>query len=320
MKQNAEQQRMLQDVIDGLSKPQPEIHSKYLYDELGSALFEAICVTPEYYITRCDIEIHQNHAEDISRFLGSHVHLIEFGSGAGIKTRLLLQALQQPQAYTPIEISAAALQAAADVLHYQFPQLLVQPLQADYTQPINLQALDICPRCRRRVVYFPGSTIGNFTHAEARGFLQRIHDICSAARDGVHAGLLIGFDLLKSPDIMIPAYADAAGVTAAFNKNLLGRINRELGGDFNLAHWRHEARFNATEKRMESYLISTVAQQANIAGRRFEFAVDDEIHIENSHKYTLADFEAMAAQANLKLRKYWMDEKGWFVTAYFELK
>lgn len=320
MNQTAEQQRFLQDVIDGLSQPQPEIPSKYLYDELGSALFEAICVTPEYYITRCDIEIHQQHAAAISRFLGTHVHLIEFGSGAGIKTRLLLESLQQPQAYTPIEISAAALQAAADVLRYQFPHLLVQPLQADYTQPLNLQALDICPRCRRRVVYFPGSTIGNFTHDEARGFLSRIHDICSAARDGVHAGLLIGFDLLKSTDIMIPAYADAAGVTAAFNKNLLARINRELGADFDLAQWHHEARFNPVEQRMESYLVSAVAQQVSIAGRRFAFAAGDDIHTENSHKYTLADFEAMAAEAGLKLQQYWMDAKGWFVTAYFELK
>jgi len=320
MNQNAEQQRFLQDVIDGLSRTQPEIPSKYLYDELGSALFEAICATPEYYITRCDIEIHQQHADDISRFLGTHVHLIEFGSGAGIKTRLLLQSLQQPQAYTPIEISAVALQAAADVLRYQFPHLLVQPLQADYTQPLMLQALDICPRCRRRVVYFPGSTIGNFTHQEARGFLSRIHDICSAARDGVHAGLLIGFDLLKSTDIMLPAYADAAGVTAAFNKNLLGRANRELGADFDLSQWRHEARFNAEQQRMESYLVSRSEQQVNIAGRRFDFAVDSDIHTENSHKYTLADFEAMAAEAGLKLQQYWMDEKGWFVTAYFELK
>lgn len=317
---NPEQQRFLQDVIDGLSKPQPEIPSKYMYDELGSALFEAICVTPEYYITRCDIEIHQRHADDISRFLGTHVHLIEFGSGAGIKTRLLLQSLVQPQAYTPIEISAAALQSAADVLRFQYPNLLIQPLQADYTQPINLDALEICPRCKRRVVYFPGSTIGNFTHAQARNFLQRIRDICAAAREGVHAGLLIGFDLLKSPEIMLPAYADEAGVTAAFNKNLLARVNRELGADFDLSQWRHEARFNADEQRMESYLVSAAAQTMTLAGRQFKFAAGGDIHTENSHKYTLESFQAMAAEAGLKLQQTWTDQKGWFVTAYFELK
>ncbi len=307
----------LHDVLTGLAQPLPEISSKYLYDELGSMLFEAICVTPEYYVTRADLEILDNHLPEISRCIGTHAHVIEFGSGAGIKTSRLLDSLEHPTAYSPIEISAAVLEASAEHLRHQFPQLRIQPVQADYTHPISHSNLDICQDCQTRVVYFPGSTIGNFTLDQAQHFLQRIQKIISKFLPEVNGGLLIGIDLLKPLDVLIPAYADTAGVTAAFNRNLLARINRELGSDFDLDQWAHEARFNAEQQRVEMHLVSSCLQTVTLAGQQFEFSQGTSIHTENSHKYTLQGFSAMAAKAGLKLQQHWTDSNGWFATCYF---
>ncbi len=307
----------LQDALTGLAQPQPEIPSKYLYDELGSMLFEAICVTPEYYVTRTDLEILDRHLPDISACIGPRAHVIEFGSGAGVKTSHLLASLEQPAAYTPIEISAAALEASAAHLQRQFPALRIQPLAADYTQPIAPADLDICTDCQTRVVYFPGSTIGNFTLDQARHFLRRIQAIISAFLPEIRGGLLIGIDLLKPLEVLLPAYADPAGVTAAFNKNLLARMNRELGSDFVLSQWSHAARFNSEHQRVEMHMVSERTQQVQLGGQTFSFAAGDSIHTENSHKYSLRGFSEMAARAGLKLEQHWTDANGWFATCYF---
>lgn len=307
----------LSDVLNGLNKPQAEISSKYLYDELGSMLFEAICVTPEYYVTRSDLDILDRHLDSITSCIGPQAHIIEFGSGAGVKTSRLLDSLEQPVAYSPIEISAAALSASAEQLQHQFPSLRIQPIQADYTQSIANEELDICPNCKARVVYFPGSTIGNFTLDQAQHFLQRIERIISAYEPDVHGGLLIGIDLIKSLDVLIPAYADAAGVTAAFNKNLLARINHELGADFDLSQWQHEARFNTEFQRIEMHLVSQSDQVIKLAGKSFNFSSGASIHTENSHKHSLESFCKMAEQAGLKLHQHWTDKQGWFATCYF---
>lgn len=307
----------LQDALTGLALPEPELPSKYLYDELGSMLFEAICVTPEYYVTRADLEILNKYLPDISRAIGPHAHVIEFGSGAGVKTSRLLDSLEQPTAYSPIEISAAVLEASAAHLRHQFPKLRIQPVKADYTRPISPADLDICRDCKTRVVYFPGSTIGNFTLDQAQHFLQRIQKISNAFAPEVSGGLLIGIDLLKPLDILLPAYADEAGVTAAFNKNLLARMNRELGSDFDLDKWRHEARFNEQYQRVEMHLVSLTRQTVTLGGQSFEFAEGVSIHTENSHKYTLEGFGEMAARAGLRLEQHWTDSNGLFATCYY---
>lgn len=307
----------LQDALTGLAKPAAELPSKYLYDELGSMLFEAICVTPEYYVTRADLAILNEHMTEIARAIGPQAHVIEFGSGAGVKTSRLLDSLERPTAYSPIEISAAALEASAAHLRHQFPQLRIQPVQADYTQPISPADLDICQDCRTRVVYFPGSTIGNFTLAQAQHFLQRIQKIISAFAPEVGGGLLIGIDLMKPLETLIPAYDDAAGVTSAFNKNLLARMNRELGSDFDLQRWHHEARFNEQRQRVEMHLVSDIRQTVTLADQTFEFAEGASIHTENSHKYTLEGFSEMAAATGLRLQQHWTDPNGWFATCYY---
>ncbi len=317
MADHSDKNLFLHDVLTGLAQSLPEIPSKYLYDELGSMLFEAICTTPEYYVTRADLEILDSYLPQIADCIGPQAHIIEFGSGAGIKTSRLLDSLQQPTAYSPIEISAAALEASAVHLQHQFPQLRIEPVQADYTQPIANADLDICRDCRTRVVYFPGSTIGNFTLEQAQHFLLRIREIISRFLPEVNGGLLIGIDLFKPLDVLIPAYADAVGVTAAFNKNLLARINRELGADFDIAQWEHQARFNAEQQRIEMHLCSTSRQTVDVAGHKFEFDRGASIHTENSHKYTLAGFSEMAAKAGLKLQQHWTDSNGWFATCYF---
>lgn len=317
MADHSDDNSFLQDALTGLAKSEPEVSSKYLYDELGSVLFEAICVTPEYYVTRTDLKILDYHLPEISPCIGPQAHVIEFGSGAGVKTSHLLDSLEQPTAYSPIEISAAALEVSAAHLRRQFPNLRIHPVQADYTKPISPENLDICQDCKTRVVYFPGSTIGNFTLDQARHFLQRIQKIVSKFLPEINGGLLIGIDLMKPMDVLIPAYDDAAGVTAAFNKNLLARMNNELGADFDLSLWDHEARFNAELQRVEMHLVSKQAQTVTLGGQTFEFAAGVSIHTENSHKYTLEGFSAMAAEAGLELKQYWSDPNQWFATCYF---
>ena len=286
------------DVIAGLAAPRKAIPPKYFYDAVGSALFERICELPEYYPTRTELAIMQAHAGDMARHLGPGGTLIEFGSGSGLKTRVLLAALQ-PHAYLPIDISAAALHAAASRFATDFPGVAVTAVHADYSETLDLSTL-LPPGAR--AVYFSGSTIGNFTPAEAIDFLHRVHAL--VGRGGT---LLIGVDLQKDVTVLEAAYDDAAGVTAAFNLNLLVRINRELGADFDLRTWSHQAFYDADLGRIEMHLRSHTAQAVCIAGQVFHCAADETIHTENSYKYTISGFQQLAARAGFVPAACWTD-------------
>ena len=312
-----EQQSLLDDVLHGLSQNQATIPSKYLYDELGSALFEAITVAPEYYVTRADLDVMDLHLNDIATTIGPNAHVIEFGSGAGSKTLRLLKALKSPIAYSPIEISETALSASATHLKSTFPNLLISPVLADYTKDIEPKTLDICHDCQNRIVFFPGSTIGNFEALQAEDFLRRFRKIITALAPNVVGGDLIGIDLLKPIDTLIAAYDDEAGVTAAFNKNLLARLNKQLNANFNLDHWVHEAYFNDKLARIEMHLVSAIDQTIIIADRCFNFPAGKSIHTENSHKYSIQSFSDIAARCGLRLQQHWTDSKGLFATCYF---
>ncbi len=303
----------LADVIDGLSAKPRTLPCKYFYDARGSELFEAICECPEYYLTRADLALHEQHLGEIGERVGPGAHVIEFGSGAGIKTRKLLAGLERPRAYTPIEISAAALKVSARQLASDFPDIEIRPLQADYTRDIDAERLQLDPPSRRRVVYFPGSTIGNFDHAEAIEFLRRMGRIARAG-----GAILIGVDLMKPESQLVAAYDDAAGITADFNLNLLVRMRNELDAELDVDAFAHEARFNREENRIEMHLVATRDTVIGLDGQRFEFAAGDGIHTESSHKYSVDDFRALAARAGLASRHVWKDPAGLFSMHWLE--
>jgi dimethylhistidine N-methyltransferase len=292
--------RFRDDVWAGLAQPQKTLPCKYFYDARGSALFEAICDLPEYYPTRTELSIMESHAGAMSERLGPQCLLVEYGSGSSRKTRLLLDRLRDPAGYVPIDISSAALADSTRALARSYPGLEVLPVCADYTAPFEVPH----PRApvRRRGVYFPGSTIGNFTPPQAQRFLARMARVAGA--DGV---LLVGVDLRKDRATLERAYDDAAGVTAEFNRNLLARINRELGGDFDLARFAHRARWDESAGRVEMHLVARVAQTVRVAGRPFAFTEGETIHTENSYKYDVAHFAALAAGVGLRVREVWMD-------------
>ncbi|HET9113058.1 MAG TPA: L-histidine N(alpha)-methyltransferase [Burkholderiales bacterium] len=293
-------------VLNGLSKPQKTLPCKYFYDAEGSRLFERICDQPEYYPTRTECKILEKHAGEIARLIGPQASLVEFGSGAGIKIRLLLAALQQPCAYVPVDISREHMLAATDDLASNFPDLCIAPVCADYTHPFTLPALrGIKPRTQ--VGFFPGSTIGNFTAAEARAFLGRTHMLLGAG-----AMMIIGVDLRKEETLLTAAYNDAAGVTAAFNLNLLRRINEELQGDFELAGFAHKAIWNSGLGRIEMHLVSLRAQSVYVDGRRFDFADGETIHTENSYKYTIEQFQQIAEESGYRPLAVWTDSRQLF--------
>lgn len=311
-------EQFMDDVVSGLSQGQKALPCKYLYDEDGSRLFEAICETDDYYVTRADLALLDEYLPDMAKLIGPEAHIIEFGSGAGVKTHHLLTALDHPRAYTPIEISASALEASAAELRKAFPNIEIRPLQGDYTQQIPSEALTLSPRDSKRLVFFPGSTISNFTHEEAAGFLKRIRNIIRA-RDGRESGgLLIGVDLIKSEDILVAAYDDSQGVTRDFNLNLLERINRELGADFQIDQFEHEARFNPDHGRIEMHLVSQCDQKVKINGHQFQFKDGESIHTESSHKYSVDSFKQLAASTGLKVVKTWFDKRKLFSTHYLE--
>lgn len=307
MIEDSETERFRSDVLAGLARSQPAIPCKYLYDARGSELFEAICETAEYYVTRADLALHDAHLAEIAERIGPGAHIIELGSGAGIKTRRLLDELRAPRAYTPIEISSAALDDAARKLERAFPELDIRPVQADYTRPIQERLLELTPPPRRRVVYFPGSTISNFDRDEAIEFLRRLRLI---AGDG--GAILIGVDLAKSEERLIAAYDDGAGVTAAFDRNLLTRLQRELDAEVDPEAFDHEARFNRDLERIEMHLVARRATRIVIDGCRFEFDRGDSIHTESSHKYSVESFRGLAREAGLVSEQVWFDPDGLF--------
>ena len=290
----------LADVLMGLRKPRKELPCKYFYDAVGSSLFDDICETDEYYPTRTELAIMRCHAGDMGAELGPNCQVIEYGSGSSVKTRWLLRKLPRPAVYVPVDISAEHLHKSASALAARFPEIDIHPVAADFTQPFELPASSV--PISRRVVYFPGSTIGNFAPPDALRLLGDISSLCGAG-----GALLIGVDLKKDIAILDAAYNDASGVTAAFNKNLLTRINRELGADFDLNHFRHQAHYNPDYGRMEMHLISTHEQCVHIAGNVIPFHKSETIHTENSHKYTISEFQTLAARANLRPVKVWTD-------------
>ena len=305
--------RFLADIITGLRSTPRAIPCKYLYNARGSELFEAICQSPDYYVTRADMALHDRYLAEFSQQIGPQAHIIEFGSGSGVKTRRLLEALESPRAYTPIEISAAALEESVRALRRYLPAVDIQPLRADYTQDIPDRLLELDPPASRRVVYFPGSTISNFEREEAIAFLGRMRNITGKA-----GGILIGVDLLKSESMLLRAYDDRDGITARFNLNLLERIRRELGAEVDATAFRHEARFNREYSRIEMHLIAIRPSRIEIGDHRFDFDTGDSIHTENSHKYTVDGFRHLAAQARLESIKVWTDPDELFSMHWLE--
>jgi len=293
--------RFLDDVVAGLSLPQKTLAPKYFYDAVGSDLFEAICRQPEYYATRAELALTRAHLEDIARFAGQRCELIEFGSGASVKTRLLIRRLR-PAHYVAIDISEAALRLAVARLGREFPWLQMTAVVGDFSHPIDLSRAH-----GRRVAYFPGSTIGNLLPQEAEAFLHMTRGLV-----GRSGALLVGADCKKDANLLHAAYNDAQGVTAAFNRNLLVRMNAELGANFNLRRFRHYAFYNASRGRVEMHLVSLAGQRVAIGRHRFEFDAGETIHTENSHKYSVAEFRAFAVDAGFQANKVWLDRRGLF--------
>jgi len=300
------------DVIKGLSASHRSIPCKYLYDERGSELFEGICDTADYYVTRADIALHEAHRDEIAEAIGPDAHIIEFGSGAGIKIRIILDATH-PRAYTPIEISGEALAQSVAELSEQFPGLDIRPLQADYTQPVPDEALVLDPPARHRVVYFPGSTISNFTHTEAHDFLTRMARIA-----GPGGGVLIGVDLVKPVERLVRAYDDSDGVTAAFNTNLLTRLESDLNATLEREAFEHRAIFNDDQQRIEMHLVAVRPTTIELDGKRFDFNTGDSIHTENSHKYSIEGFRELVKGTGLHPVTTWTDPDGLFSMHYLE--
>jgi dimethylhistidine N-methyltransferase len=299
-----------EEVLAGLSKSPRQLPYKFFYDERGAQLFQQICELPEYYVTRTEIEILRLHGTEMAKALGPQVELIGLGTGAGTKTRILLEELHDPAVYVPIDISKEQLEKSSARFREMFPSLQVLPVCADYLEPFELPL----PRhlSRRSVIYFPGSTIGNFEPEAAGEFLARMVEL---AGDG--GGLLIGVDLQKDRDVLERAYNDAAGVTAQFNKNLLARINRDLRADFDLDRWQHHAIYNSTEGRIEIYLISNDEQTVHIGDSEFHFRAGEEILTEYSYKHTIAGFIELARQAGFHFEQVWTDAARWFGVFYF---
>jgi dimethylhistidine N-methyltransferase len=295
------------DVVAGLTAQPKRLPPKYFYDRAGAQLFEEITGLPEYYPTRCELEILHARAAEIAQLLPQSSALIELGSGSSKKVRILLAAAPRIAAYVPVDISSEMLEQEAADLRRDHPALMVLPVEADFTRPFSLPA-----KISRmaRVGFFPGSTIGNFEPYEAGAFLRHAGRML-----GSGARLLIGVDLVKDVGVLHRAYNDRAGITARFNLNLLARINRELEGDFDLDGFRHRAFYNSQHSRIEMHLVSVKRQKVTLCGRQIELAAGETIHTENSYKYTRASFEALARAAGWSVRAAWTDSECNFLVA-----
>jgi len=305
------------EVLLGLLKERKEIPPRFFYDLRGSELFEKICEQPEYYPTRTERMILEAHAGEVAERLGTQTTLIELGSGASAKTRLLLNELADPCAYVPIDISRDFLLESSKALAQEYAGLPVIPVWADYTQALSRLERQLADHSRK-VLFFPGSTIGNMEPGQVRGFLEQ----CSwfLRQSGESGKMLIGFDLVKPAEVLDAAYNDAAGVTAAFNLNLLERMNRELGANFDLSTFEHRAFYNATDSRVEMHLLSLQAQEVTVAGRRISFRPEETIHTENSYKHHLDRLSELAEATGFTCEQIWTDSKSWFAVALFEVK
>ena len=300
-------------VLSGLGASPKTLPCKYFYDARGARLFDSICALPEYYPTRTELSIIRTHGPAIAGHIGPHVTLVEFGSGSGQKTRALIDALDRPAAYVAIDISRTALLAATRALARERPGLEVMAICADYGAPIVLPGVQKSGP-GRRVGIFLGSTIGNFLPEEAIAFLRTAREVI-----GPGGALLVGADLQKERAVLEAAYNDSRGVTADFNMNLLRRINRELGANFELDAFAHHAPYVETLGRIEMHLVSRKTQDVSIARRRFRFEPGETIHTENSHKYTVEGFQALAREAGFAPRDVWLDRARLFSLHFLEV-
>jgi dimethylhistidine N-methyltransferase len=292
------------DVLAGLALEPKHVPPKYFYDRRGSELFERITTLPEYYPTRVEVGILEAHATDMARLIPQQATVVELGAGAAAKTRILLGAAPQVSAYVPVDISGEFLASAAARLAEDLPKLPVLPVEADFTKPF---VLPVVLGARPRVGFFPGSTIGNFEPHETHALFRHV-----AAMLGPGSLFIVGVDLVKDPDVINRAYNDSAGVTAAFNLNLLVRINRELGGNFNTANFHHRAFFNEAERRLEMHLVSSARQKVRASGKSFDFRRGETIHTENSYKYTIDQFRSRALAAGWSPLATWTDAANYF--------
>lgn len=306
------QQSFLNEVLSGLARSPKQIPAKFFYDRRGCELFQAICELPEYYLTPTETAMMQQFAAEMVRHLGSGCLVIEYGSGTGRKTRILLEHLRPP-AYMPIDIACEQLRASSRELAQAFPGMQVVAVCADYSEPIALPEF-VVPGLKRKAIYFSGSTIGNFTQAETVVFLKRALQVV-----GPGGAMLVGVDLKKPRAQLDAAYNDSRGVTAEFNLNLLARINRELKGDFRPENFRHRAFYNAKEGRIEMHLESLIAQQVTIQGRRFDFSAGEMVHTENSYKYSVSEFQQLARQAGFEPLRAWTDARQLFSVHYLSV-
>jgi L-histidine N-alpha-methyltransferase len=307
-----EQESFRDAILAGLTQSRKSIPCKFFYDARGSALFEEICRLPEYYPTRTEIAILEEHAAAVAARAGRECCLVEFGSGASRKARILLEALERPAAYIAVDISREHLRDATASLAEDFPSLLVAAVCADYTRPFRLPSLP--GPAGKRLGFFPGSTIGNFEPEEAEAFLVNCRRLLGPGGD-----MIIGVDLKKDPDLIEAAYNDRAGVTAAFNRNLLERINRELGAAIDVDGFAHVAFYSKARGRVEIYLKSLADQEVPIAGTRIRFAAGELIHTEYSYKYSVAEFRRLAQRAGLRPVETWIDRGELFSVHYCEL-
>jgi dimethylhistidine N-methyltransferase len=306
-------QEFLHDVLAGLAETPKTLPCKYFYDERGSQLFDRICRLDEYYLTQAELQIMRSSASAMAEQIGPGALLVEYGSGSSLKTRLLLDALKAPAAYVPVDISAEHLRKTARRLSEAYPAIEILPLCADFTRRVQLP--NSGRPGMRTVVYFPGSTIGNFEHDTARTLLRQIAQLCGAG-----GCLLIGVDLKKDIGTIEAAYNDALGVSDEFNLNLLRRINRELGGDFRLEQFRHHAEYNTAWDRVEMFLVSRCRQCVTIAGESFEFVEGEPICTEHSHKYSPDKFADLAASAGFRRHKVWTDDEWRFAVMLFDVE
>ena len=298
-----------QEVLAGLTATPRTLPPKLFYDRRGADLFEKICDLPEYYLTRSELAILRSSAADIGRLAGPGCAVVEYGSGAGIKIRILLDALRSPSAYVPVDISSAQLAEVASEIRGEYPAIAVLTVNADYTLRFALPRLPAT--VRRRIAFFPGSTIGNFHPAEAVAFLSRVRQAV-----GPSGALLVGVDRVKSRAALEAAYNDSAGVTAEFNRNILRRINRDLDADFDVESFEHVAFFNSDESRIEMHLRARETQIAHVCGTEVAIAAGETIWTESSYKYSEESLRNLASRSGFKLSRLWTDGAAQFYVAW----
>ncbi len=299
------------DILDGLSQDQKQLSPKYFYDETGSRLFDQICDLPEYYLTRTELGIMREHVEAMTGLMGPRASIIELGSGSSLKTRILLDHVEEPAAYVPVDISRDHLLKTAGCLADDYPEIEILPVCADFTQSFELPEPAVEPD--RHVVYFPGSTIGNFSRDDAIDLLKQVRQVVNG-----NGALLVGVDLIKPRKVVEAAYNDTAGVTAKFNKNILARINRDHAGAFDPNRFEHDAVYDEEHHRIEMRLISCEEQDIPIAGQSIHFEKGEYIVTEHSHKYSIDEFGSIGEEAEFSLKDIWTDPDQLFSVQFLE--